>query len=176
MSELQLELHTVYLALGSNLGDRLENLRSALKVLPPAVRVAACSQVYSTPPWGYTDQPEYLNQVVQAQTRLSPHDLLSYLKEIESHLGRQPSFRYGPRLIDLDILLYDDLVLDTPELQIPHPRLAQRAFVLIPLTDLNPHLLHPTLRRSVSELLADVDAQGVLPLTTLEKELCSETG
>lgn len=100
---------------------------------------------------------------------------MDYLKEIEALLGRQPSFRYGPRSIDLDILLYDELVLDTPNLQIPHPRLAERAFVLLPLAELSPNLQHPTLRRSVSELLKSVDAQGILLLTTMEKGLCSET-
>ncbi len=127
---------TIYLALGSNLGDRPANLEAALAAMPAGVKVLARSPVYETPPWGLTDQPDFLNMVVKGETRLSPLRLLTGLKRLEKNLGRLPSVRYGPRLIDIDILFYDDLVLHTPELTLPHPHLHERAFVLVPLADL----------------------------------------
>jgi 2-amino-4-hydroxy-6-hydroxymethyldihydropteridine diphosphokinase len=151
---------TIYLALGTNLGDRLANLRAAIAALPPAVRVARESPVYETPPWGIADQPAFLNMVLEAETDRAPLALLEYLKGLETRLGRQPGLRYGPRLIDLDILFYDDLVLDTPPLVIPHPRLHERAFVLVPLAYLAPDLRHPP-GGTVRELLAKVDTAGI---------------
>ena len=153
--------HLVYLALGTNLGDRLANLASAIKALPPTVRPLAASRVYETPPWGYLDQPAFLNQVIQAQTELAPLDLLAWLKRLETDLGRQPGLRYGPRVIDLDILLYDDLQLETPDLIVPHPRLGERAFVLVPLADLAPDLRPAGMNQTVSEMLAALDRAGI---------------
>ena len=153
--------HLVYLALGTNLGDRLANLRAAIQALPPAVRPLKPSPVYETPPWGYLDQPAFLNQVIQARTDLPPLDLLDLLKQLEVRLGRRSGMRYGPRLIDLDILLYDDLQLETPALTIPHPRLAERAFVLAPLADLAPGLRPPGMSLSISEMLERVDRAGI---------------
>ena len=152
---------SVYIALGSNLGDRSANLEAAVEALPPSVRVLLRSPIYETPPWGYTDQPAFLNQVVQAETDLTPQDLLTYLKKLEEKLGRQPTFQYGPRKIDLDILLYDDLVLETPSLTIPHPHLAERAFVLLPLADLAPDLVHPVLGITVTEMLSKLNQEGI---------------
>jgi len=151
----------IYLALGTNLGHRLANLRAAVAALPPAVSVLAQSPVYETPPWGVAGQPAFLNMALKGETHLAPLALLAYLKQLETQLGRISSIRYGPRLIDLDILFYDDLVLDTPELTIPHPRLHERAFVLVPLADLAPALVHPALGKPVSRLLEGVDANGV---------------
>lgn len=153
--------HKVYLALGSNLGDRLANLRNTIRALPPEVEVTAQSPVYETPPWGYEQQPIFLNQVVEALTALSPQDLLSYLKKLEEQQGRTPTFHYGPRQIDIDILFYDDLVLNSPNLTIPHPRLSERAFVLVPLADLSLSLRHPVTGKTVAEMLAQVDRSQI---------------
>ena len=153
----------VYLALGTNLGDRVEHLRAALQALLPLVEIQAASPVYETPPWGYTDQPAFLNMVVQAATERLPADLLRELKRVEVELGRQPNFRYGPRLIDLDILFYGGQVIDQDALVIPHPRLHERAFVLVPLADLAPNLLHPLLGKTVRELLASVERGEIYP-------------
>ena len=157
-------MHTIYLGLGSNLDDRQRNLERALQALAPSVHLIAASPLYETAPWGYEHQPSFLNQVAQAETSLLPLDLLKYLKDIEARLGRQPTIRYGPRLIDLDLLLYDDLLLEAPGLQIPHPRMHERAFVLAPLADLAPDLVHPVLGRTVRDLLAGLDQSGVVRL------------
>lgn len=149
--------HIVYLALGSNLGSRLANLKNAVSNLTPQMNVRKKSPVYETPPWGFKEQSAFLNQVVMAETYLEPEALLGHLKRLEIALGREPSFQNGPRLIDIDILFYDDVIIDSPPLVIPHPRLHQRAFVLVPLNDIAPDLVHPVLGKPVSELLLDVD-------------------
>lgn len=149
--------HMVYLALGSNMGDRLANLQDAVSHLAPQMNVKKKSPVYETPPWGFKDQAAFLNQVVMAETRLEPEELLGHLKRLETTLGRVESFRNGPRSIDIDILFFDDVILDSLPLMIPHPRLHQRAFVLLPLNDIAPDLIHPLLDKPVSELLLDVD-------------------
>ena len=147
--------------MGTNLGDRLANLRAAMAALAPEIKVLDESPVYETEPWGYADQPPFLNMVLRAATDLSPRGLLDRLKGIEARLGRIPSFRNGPRLIDLDLLFYEDLVLKTPALVIPHPRLHERAFVLIPLAEIAPGLVHPLLGLSVAQLVETVDRRGV---------------
>ncbi|GAB4486006.1 MAG: 2-amino-4-hydroxy-6-hydroxymethyldihydropteridine diphosphokinase [Anaerolineales bacterium] len=158
--------HTIYLALGTNLGHRLANLRAAIHSLAPQVRLQAESRIYETAPWGFLDQPAFLNMALRAETDLPPADLLAFLKQRETELGRVPTFRNGPRLIDIDILFYDDLVLNTPPLVIPHPRLQERDFVLIPLAEIAPNLVHPVLGQSIRALLqalaAAADPQCVL--------------
>jgi 2-amino-4-hydroxy-6-hydroxymethyldihydropteridine diphosphokinase len=156
-----LNKHTVYLALGSNLGDRAENLKEAVASLSPQMVVKAKSHVYETPPWGYEDQPKFLNQVVKVQTYLEPEPLLKHIKRLEIALGRKASFRNGPRLIDIDILFYDDRVVNTPILTIPHPRLHERGFVLLPLLDIAPDLVHPLTRKSVREMVAVCNLGGI---------------
>jgi 2-amino-4-hydroxy-6-hydroxymethyldihydropteridine diphosphokinase len=153
--------HIIYLASGTNLGDRLANLNTAAAALSPPVKVLQASPVYQTAPWGYLEQPDFLNQALKAETRLTPHNLLQFLKNLETRLGRQPGIRYGPRLIDLDILFYDDLVMDTEELTIPHPRLAERAFVLVPLAAIAPNVSHPILHLTIRQMLQEVDVSGV---------------
>ena len=152
---------TIYLALGSNLGDRFANLQAAVAALPPAVRVLERSPIYETPPWGFTDQPAFLNMAVKGETDLAPLELLSHLKDLEIQLGRLPAVRWGPRLIDIDILFHAELVLDTPGLVLPHPSLHLRPFVLVPLADLAPDLVHPLLGKTVRQMLAGVDPGGV---------------
>jgi len=155
--------HLVFIALGTNMGDRKTNLQAAITAMRAAVTVLDRSPVYETPPWGYEQQPEFLNQVIKVHTELDPLNLLTFLKSIESQMGRQKTIRYGPRLIDLDILLYDELILNNPNLVVPHPRLAERAFVLVPLADLAPDLCHPVLGQTIQALKEHVDTSGIIP-------------
>ena len=149
---------TVYLGLGTNLGDRLENLRNALRMLQDGngLRLLRCSQVYETQPWGGIEQPSFLNCVAEGATTLEPEALLTLCKGVEERVGRVPGLRWGPRLIDVDILLYGREVVDLPHLEIPHPRLHLRAFALVPLAELCPEGVHPVLKRSIAELCSDV--------------------
>ena len=153
--------HNVYIALGTNLGHRIENLRSARSALPPDVEVNLVSSIYETPPWGFENQPAFLNQVLMGKTHLTPVALLAFLKNIEVSLGRRPTFRNGPRVIDLDILFYDNQVIEQPDLIIPHKRLHERAFVLVPLAEIALDYVHPVLDLSVEKMLMAMDRSGV---------------
>jgi len=155
--------HTVYLSLGTNLGDRAANLKQAITSLPPQMRVKAKSNVYETPPWGYAEQDAFLNQVVKVTTYLEPEPLLKHLKRLEVALGRKATFRYGPRLIDLDILFFDDLVHESPALTIPHPHVHERGFVLLPMMDIAPDHVHPVTKRSIREMIALCETNGIVP-------------
>ena len=163
---------TAYLGLGSNLGDREVNLREALSLLGRGESLTALSSVYETEPWGYTSQPPFLNLVCALETNLSPHGLLELAHGVERELGRAPTFRYGPRSMDVDILLYGNEVIQTPDLQVPHPLISQRAFVLVPLAEIAPGLVHPSLGKSIEELLAEVPGREkvvmVGPLSPLQ--------
>ncbi len=159
--------HLVYLGLGSNLGDRDALLRAALTRLEASVRVTRVSSIWDTAPLLVTDQPRFHNIVVEGLTTLDPFALLDAAKAIERALGRAPGPRYGPRLVDIDILLYDELALATPRLTIPHPRLSERAFALAPLAEIAPHAWHPTLAREAQALASAAppsDVRRVGPL------------
>ena len=158
------EAITVYLGLGSNLGDRQENLDKALNFLAQRLRMGKISSVYDTEAIGNAEQPRFLNLVCQAFTRLAPDGLLALVKGIESKLGRTGKSG-APRPIDIDILLYGDQVVETPELVIPHPKMTERAFVLVPLAEIAPELVHPVNSQTIKELQqAITEKQGILKL------------
>jgi 2-amino-4-hydroxy-6-hydroxymethyldihydropteridine diphosphokinase len=154
-----------YVGLGSNLGDRAAYLLLGLSALSrlPKTHLLRLSPVYETDPVG-PPQPPYLNMVAELETELSPKGLLAEMLRIEKALGRERRERWGPRTLDLDLLLYGDLVLEEAGLSVPHPRLHERAFVLVPLLDLLPEGRHPLLGQSFAELLASLDASSVRPL------------
>jgi 2-amino-4-hydroxy-6-hydroxymethyldihydropteridine diphosphokinase len=143
----------VYLSLGANLGDREANLRAAIGALPGAgVEIGRISSLYETEPVDYLDQPWFLNCVVEGETKLGALELLHALREIETRMGSKKEFAKGPRLLDIDILLYGDATIATAELQVPHPRMLERKFVLAPLAEIAPELRHPTWNGTVQEL------------------------
>jgi len=153
--------HIVYLSLGTNIGNRPANLKQALSSLPPQMTVKKKSRVYETPPWGYTEQDNFLNQVVKVSTYLEPEPLLKHIKRLEVALGRKSTFRHGPRLIDIDILFYDEEILETSSLVIPHPHLHERGFVLMPLMDIAPDLVHPVQKKKIRELMGSSNTNGI---------------
>ena len=161
-----MKARNTYLSLGSNLGDRAANLRAAIAALPSAnFRVQKVSSFYETEPVDYLDQPWFLNCVVEGETDSQPIELFHALRAIESQLGSKKVFAKGPRLLDIDILLLGDLSLDTPELQIPHPRMLERKFVLAPLAEIAPQLQHTSWPATASDLLASsADPSVVRPI------------
>ena len=152
----------VYLSLGSNLGNRQANLDMALHLLSERMRMGKVSSIYDTEPLGNVNQPRFLNLACEVFTRLSPEGLLALSKGIERKMGRYS--RSGePRVIDIDIVLYGDTVLDTPDLVIPHPKMEERSFVLMPLAEIAPDLVHPVLKKTIKELNQAIkEKQGVL--------------
>src|ERR1700722_11940363 len=142
----------IALALGANIGDRLQALRGAIKGLASYLKIVKISPVYETPAAYITHQPAFLNAALIGETRFSPIAFLWSIKELEAELGRQPTFHYGPRAIDIDIIFYGAQILKTPELMLPHPRLAEREFVLRPLADIAPDWEHPETGLTVAEM------------------------
>ena len=152
--------HTAYVALGSNLGDKEANLRKALELLEErGVEVVKTSSFICTEPYGVTDQPQFLNGVCEVRTSLVPLALLHTLLEVEQEMGRVRLRHWGERNIDLDLLLYEDVVMDTPQLKLPHPDMQNRDFVLLPLAEIAPELVHPTLQKTISELVICLSAK-----------------
>jgi 2-amino-4-hydroxy-6-hydroxymethyldihydropteridine diphosphokinase len=146
----------VFIGLGSNLGDREDNLRRAIELLRQKMKLVKVSSFYESEPMYVKDQPGFVNCVAKFETDLTPKELLEYLHEIERKLGRQKSVRYGPRTIDLDIVFYGNEVVEEGDLKIPHPMIQERRFVLVPLVEIDPDYIHPIYRSSVSTLLASL--------------------
>ncbi len=148
----------VFIGIGSNLGDRRANCRAAVRMLEErGIRVVKTSALIETEPWGVKEQPPFINMALEAETELDPQMLLGALKDIERALGRQETLRWGPRTVDLDILFYDDLVMNGETLRIPHPLLHARDFVLIPLAGIAPDKVHPILKKTIAELRRELE-------------------
>ena len=160
-----MKAHRVFIGLGSNLSWREKRLAEAIERCLLFAALKKASSVYETEPWGEKDQPKFLNQVIEIETCLEPSELLAALKRVEKEMGRKPATRYGPRLIDLDILLFDRLVMQMPGLTIPHPMLTQRAFVLVPMAEIAPRVRHPRSNQTITQLLRSISTEGVKKLT-----------
>jgi 2-amino-4-hydroxy-6-hydroxymethyldihydropteridine diphosphokinase len=161
------DVHVVFLGLGANLGERLLQLQRAVNLLRERMEILAISSVYDTSPMLVTDQPRFLNLVCEAATSLGPEELLALLKSTEIQLGRVAGPRYGPRFLDIDLLLYDELIVASPSLTVPHPRMLERAFVLLPLAEIAPSLRHPVSHIEMATLAKDVAGADVLKLGPL---------
>lgn len=147
----------IYIGIGSNLGDREENCKKAIALLEQkGIKVLKRSTLYETEPWGFKKQPKYINMAIEAVTDLEPEELLRTLKEIEVIMGRVTGVRWGARVIDLDILLYDDIIIKTPHLKIPHPYMQEREFVLKPLCEIAPDKVHPAFKKSIKKLFTEL--------------------
>jgi 2-amino-4-hydroxy-6-hydroxymethyldihydropteridine diphosphokinase len=149
-------MNTAYLSLGSNEGDRQLWLQKAMELLAhDCGTTVSKSSLYETAAWGITTQPDFLNMALQLQTTLTPSQLITAILNIETSLGRQRTIKWGPRIIDIDILFYNDVVLQTPDLTIPHPFLQDRRFILAPLAEIAPTYMHPVFNKTVTQLLTD---------------------
>lgn len=156
--------HIAYIGIGSNIGDKLNHCEKAISEILKVDhhKLLAKSSFFRTQPMGYTAQDSFVNAVIKIETGLEAHELLRTLKTIESQLGRAETFRWGPRTMDLDVLFFDDIEIRTEELQIPHPLIQNRQFVLIPLAEIDRNLIHPVLKKTIQELLNNLkEDQGV---------------
>lgn len=147
-----------YIGIGSNLGNRQENCLHAIELLEEkGIIVKKRSSMHETEPWGVKDQPRFINMTIEIETGLEPKEFLRILKNVERELGREKSFKWGPRSIDLDILLFDDLVLKEDDLEIPHPFMHERDFVLKPLCEIAPDRIHPVLKKKICDLVQELE-------------------
>ncbi|MEN2985071.1 MAG: 2-amino-4-hydroxy-6-hydroxymethyldihydropteridine diphosphokinase [Thermodesulfovibrionaceae bacterium] len=147
-------MHRVFLSIGSNIGDKEKNCYLAVeKLREKGLIINKISPLYITEPWGYKKQPDFANIVIEVFTTFQPLELLYLVKSIEKQMGRKDTFKYGPRIIDIDIIFFDDIVYESPELKIPHPKMQERYFVLRPLCDIDPEFVHPLIKKTVKELL-----------------------
>ena len=163
--------HIAYIGVGSNIGDKAHRCEQGIAEILRIDRstLLAKSSLYKTQPVGHPSQDWFVNGVIKIETELEAPDLLQSMKEIETRLGRHKTFQWGPRTLDLDLLLFDDQIIDTEELSVPHPRIQERQFVLIPLAEIDHHLIHPVLKKSVQELLDNFKQdQGVQKLNIRE--------
>ncbi len=152
-------MSTVYISIGSNLGDREDNCRKAIKFLKEnGIAVKKQSSMHETEPWGVKAQPKFINMAIEVETDKKPEELLRVLEEIEKEIGRTETVKWGPRVIDLDILFYDDLILKIPGIEIPHPLLHEREFVLKPLCEIAPNKKHPITGKTVKEMIENLKA------------------
>jgi len=165
--------HIVYLSIGSNVGDKKKNIVTAIALLRKhsKIDVVCVSSLYKTQPQDYTDQDWFVNAALEIKTLLEPQELLTVLKAVEKELDRDGKpFRFGPRIIDLDIVYYDDLIFKTKHLEIPHPRMHERCFVLIPICDIGAHAIHPILNLRSDELLKKIEKQETQKVILLDEE------
>lgn len=154
-------MNLIILSLGSNVGNRIDNMNKAIEILSnKGIRIKQISSFYETEPWGVKEQAKFLNAVIKAETSLSPQELLLCIKSIESELGRKETFRWGPRMIDIDILFYDNQVINNDELTIPHPLIQDREFVLLPLVEILPDWIHPVLSKDIKTLLNELNGDN----------------
>ena len=149
----------VFLGLGSNLGDRLANLEQGLRNLGERIRLVKCSSIYETEPWGFAEQPAFLNCVVQGEASASPEGVLQTLKEVEQRVGRRATFSWGPRVFDADLLFYGSRIVNLPQLTVPHPRIQERAFVLVPIVEIAPDFVHPLMGMTMETMAARVEGR-----------------
>ena len=145
----------VFIGIGSNIGNKEENIRSSIKLMKKKCRILKTSSLYETEPVGYKEQDWFLNCAIEAETKIEPLELLEFLKSIEKNIGRVKEIKNGPRIIDMDILFYDDKIINESELIIPHPRLHERLFVLEPLKEIAPELVHPVFGKSIGEIYSE---------------------
>lgn len=154
--------NTVYLGLGSNVGDRTKNLIKAVDMLGKKLKIVKTSKIYPSKPVGYRNQDTFLNMVLECQTDMDVQTLFKFIKDVEKSVGRVERFRWGPREIDIDILLFNDTVYSGEDVIIPHPRLHERDFVLVPLLEINPKIKHPVLKKSLKELLKNLKENSII--------------
>lgn len=161
-------MHTIFLALGANSGDKKTNIQKAIILLKEKINIQKIAATYETKPWGHKAQDNFLNTALKATTTLNPQDLLTCVKIIEEKIGRVKRFTNGPREIDIDILFYDKLIYKNHTIEIPHPRIAERDFVLQPLGDIDPNFFHPVHKKTIQQLLQELTEKNIVKSNSIE--------